>query len=268
VATTAWDLARLTAPPRCTWRVWTWATRAAHARPRAFSRSGPHAGRAPAAGRAARLPGPGGSGPVSDGLRLRRGDALRPADGHLQVVVRNQLRQHRTPCFSLSADGTRVEGWTPAPGAPLGAAGGEPAIEERLRRSARGPARLSRRLEARAREALGELARDLARLEGLARRGLELAGRLARGDRRTAEELNGVDAEILRLAPAGGGFLFQPLIRRILGGVPAPTARPSIFRRAVRELSASAGYQAALIRQALERGAFPKAGAESSRNLE
>jgi len=172
----------------------------------------------------------------------------------------NQLRQHPGLSFSLSADGTRVEGLDTCPlERLLELPAARPAIEERLRRERSRPALpLQAGLEAKAREALGELARDLGRLEGLGRRGLELAGRLAQGDRRTAEELNGVDAEILRLGSRQvAGFLLQPLIRRVLGGA------SGTYREAVElsgelygELAESAGYQAALIRKALERGSF------------
>jgi hypothetical protein len=67
-----------------------------------------------------------------------------------------------------------------------------------------------------------------------------------------------VDRQILRLASRQvAGFLFQPLIRRILGGSPG-TYREALELAAelYRELADSAGYQASLIRQALGRNGF------------
>ena len=172
----------------------------------------------------------------------------------------NQLKQHPGLSRSLSAHGTRIEGLDFCPlERLLELPPSRPEIRARLLRAGRERSLPPREgLAARAREALGGLAGDLSRLEDLARRGLELAGRLAAGDRRTAAQLDEVDAQILRLGSRQvAGFLFQPLIRKILGG------ESGSYREAVEltgelygELAASAGYQAALIRRALERASF------------
>jgi hypothetical protein len=203
----------------------------------------------------------------------------------------NQLKQHAGSSFTLAADGVRVEGLEYRPLAELLALPVRRAeIERRLQqaragRSPRGEPRAAgggRRgedeLRAAARRVLEELAADLDRLEALARRGLQLAlgapepgrgpaapGRAPAGrpspaspGRSAAEALEEVDRQILGLASRQvAGFLFQPLIRQVLG------AEAGSYREALelsaglyRELADSAGYQAGLIRRTLGRSGF------------
>jgi hypothetical protein len=171
----------------------------------------------------------------------------------------NQLKQHPGFSFTLSADGARIGGLEYRPLAQLLELPVlRPAINERLA-GLHGEARRSRpaggpgaRAESEARGVLKTLEEDLRALEGLARRGLELAGR------RELAGLEEVDRQILGLASRQvAGFLFQPLIRKVLGGT------SSTFREVLelsaelyRELADSAGYQAALLRRSLARSGY------------
>ncbi len=185
----------------------------------------------------------------------------------------NQMKQHAGSSFTLSADGARVEGLEYRPLDELLALPVRRAeIEERLARARAGQAlgggprpggegRLGQagRLAAAsglgpARRILEQLVGDLARLEELARRGLELAlGAPAAG--RSLEE---VDRQILGLASRQvAGFLFQPLIRKVLGaGAGNYREALELSAELYRELADSAGYQAGLIRRTLERSGF------------
>jgi hypothetical protein len=190
----------------------------------------------------------------------------------------NQMRQHTGSSFTLSADGARVAGleYRPLPEL-LALPVRRPEIEERLARAraGRGPGGGSPDggRQAAARALLEELARDLGRLEELARRGLKLAAGTARSPSpKPGREAGGmsarklpagtgldeVDRQILGLASRQvAGFLFQPLIRKVLGG------RAGSYREALelsaelyRELADSAAYQAGLIRRTLGRSGF------------
>jgi hypothetical protein len=166
----------------------------------------------------------------------------------------NQMKQHPGFSFSLSADGARVAGLEHHPlGELLELPPRRAEIAERLARAdARRPETGAER-PAQARRVLEELEEDLRRLERLARRGLELArGRIG------ASALEEVDRQILGLASRQvAGFLFQPLIRKVLGGA-AGSYREALELSAelYRELADSAGYQAGLIRRTLERSGF------------
>ena len=173
----------------------------------------------------------------------------------------NQMKLHAGLTFTLSAGGARIEGLDYRPLAGLLELPRlRPVIRERLaqararrRAAAGGGLRAAREgPEERARRALEGLAGDLESLEGLGRRGLALAGVPG------ASGLDEVDRQILQLASRQvAGFLFQPLIRRILGESPG-TYREALELSAelYRELADSAGYQASLIRQALGRNGF------------
>jgi hypothetical protein len=166
----------------------------------------------------------------------------------------NQMKQHPGFSFSLSADGARVAGLEHHPlGELLELPPRRAEIAERLARAdARRPETGAER-PAQARRVLEELEEDLRRLERLARRGLELArGRIG------ASALEEVDRQILGLASRQvAGFLFQPLIRKVLGGA-AGSYREALELSAelYRELADSAGYQAGLIRRTLRRNGF------------
>ena len=173
----------------------------------------------------------------------------------------NQMKQHPGSSFTLSADGARIAGLEHRPLAellqlPLRRA----EIEERLARvrSRQAGAQPDEVGQAAARRVLEELARDLGRLEELARRGLQLAGGAKPAGGPAAAGLEEVDRQILGLASRQvAGFLFQPLIRKVLGGS-AGSYREALELSAelYRELADSAGYQADLIRRALERSGF------------
>ena len=170
----------------------------------------------------------------------------------------NQMKQHPGTSFTLSADGARIDGLEHRPlvellQLPLRRA----EIEERLARvrSRQAGAQPDEVGQAAARRVLEELARDLGRLEELARRGLQLAGGAKPAGGLAAAGLEEVDRQILGLASRQvAGFLFQPLIRKVLGGS-AGSYREALELSAelYRELADSAGYQAGLIRRALER---------------
>jgi hypothetical protein len=173
----------------------------------------------------------------------------------------NQMKQHPGTSFTLSADGARIAGLEHRPlvellQLPLRRA----EIEERLARvrSRQAGAQPDEVGQAAARRVLEELARDLGRLEELARRGLQLAGGAKPAGGLAAAGLEEVDRQILGLASRQvAGFLFQPLIRKVLGGS-AGSYREALELSAelYRELADSAGYQAGLIRRALERSGF------------
>jgi hypothetical protein len=173
----------------------------------------------------------------------------------------NQMKQHPGTSFTLSADGARIAGLEHRPlvellQLPLRRA----EIEERLARvrSRQAGAQPDEVGQAAARRVLEELARDLGRLEELARRGLQLAGGAQPAGGLAAAGLEEVDRQILGLASRQvAGFLFQPLIRKVLGGS-AGSYREALELSAelYRELADSAGYQAGLIRRALERSGF------------
>ncbi len=174
----------------------------------------------------------------------------------------NQLKQHPGSSFTLSADGTRIAGLEYRPLSELLELPVRRArIEERLaglRTGALDPgAALGGEVGPRARQTLQELSRDLGRLEELGRRGLRLV-ELAKGGG-GQKELEEVDRQILGLASRQvAGFLFQPLIRKVLGGK-AGSYREALELSAelYRELADSAGYQAGLLRRALQRDGFP-----------
>ena len=197
----------------------------------------------------------------------------------------NQMKQHPGSSFTLSADGTRIAGLEYRPLAELLELPVRRAeIEERLARlrsrqagvDSGGAQPDEAGTQAAARRALEELTRDLGRLEELARRGLQLAGDARRsptgmsarrptspgftptGSSAAADGLEEVDRQILGLASRQvAGFLFQPLIRKVLGGS-AGSYREALELSAelYLELADSAGYQAGLIRQALGRSGF------------
>jgi hypothetical protein len=181
----------------------------------------------------------------------------------------DQMKQHPGSSFTLSADGARIAGLAHRPLSELLELPVRRAqIEERLAglrgRLAGGPASGAAPagdVGPRAREALQELSRDLGRLEELARRGLQLVDQAKGGGGQGGAKagLEEVDRQILGLASRQvAGFLFQPLIRKVLGG------RAGSYREALelsaelyRELADSAGYQAGLLRRALGRDGFP-----------
>jgi hypothetical protein len=174
----------------------------------------------------------------------------------------NQLKQHPGSSFTLSADGTRIAGLEYRPLSELlELPVRRPQIEERLAALRGGALDLGAALGGdvgpRARETLQELSRDLGRLEELGRRGLQLVG-LAEGGGGQSK-LEEVDRQILGLASRQvAGFLFQPLIRKVLGGSPGSYREAlELSAELYRELAASAGYQAGLLRRALERDGFP-----------
>jgi hypothetical protein len=273
VATTAWDLARLTgaSPLYLAGLDLGYPGRRTHARG-AFFEETAHA----LAGRLAPAEQHGFLALTDAGLfpMASASGGVTASDRRMVIYkwwFENQLKQHPGLTRSLSAQGIRIEGLQLCALEPLLELPAiRPQIGARLRDLRSRPApRSPAGLEARARNALAELAGDLSRLEGLARRGRQLAGRLAPGDRRSAEELNGVDGQILRLASRQvAGFLFQPLIRKILeGGSGTYREAVELSSELYEELADSAGYQAALIRRALQRGGLPKAGEENGRSL-
>ena len=181
----------------------------------------------------------------------------------------NQLEQHRTPSFSLAPDGVRIAGLEYRPLQDLLAL---PVLRERFTErleTARGwalpeerqAAELAAlaRLAGRARGALAELAGELAGLAELARRGLRLCARLREqgADPAAAGELDEVDRRILQAASRQvAGFLFQPLIQKILGSA----GKPDSFAGALElsedlygELADSASFQSELISRTLAR---------------
>ena len=178
----------------------------------------------------------------------------------------NQLQQHHTPGFSLSPDGVRIAGLEYRPLENLLAL---PVLRERFTErldAARSWARSEERqtaelaeLTGRARAALAELAEELVGLGELARRGLRLCARLREPGPNpgAAEELDGVDRRILQAASRQvAGFLFQPLIQKILGSA----GKPDSFAGALelsedlyRELADSASFQSQLISRTLAR---------------
>jgi len=165
----------------------------------------------------------------------------------------NQLKQQPGSSFTLSAEGARIAGLEHRPLAellelPVRRA----AIDERLAGLAAAGGAAHEALAPAARRVLENLAEDLRALEGLARRGLQLAGR------RELAGLEEVDRQILRLASRQvAGFLFQPLIRKALGGASGSYREVlELSAELYRELADSAGYQAALIRRALDRDGY------------
>jgi hypothetical protein len=190
----------------------------------------------------------------------------------------DQLKQHPGSSFTLSADGVRVEGLEHRPLAELLALPVRRAeIDRRLERARAGqgtrsgPRADGEGRRAAARRVLEELAADLGCLEALARRGLELAlgapavgrgpaGRPAPASRDGGAEqaLEEVDRGILGLASRQvAGFLFQPLIRQVLGaGARSYREALELSAGLYRELADSAGYQSGLIRRTLDRDEF------------
>jgi hypothetical protein len=169
----------------------------------------------------------------------------------------NQLKQHPGLSFTLSAAGTRIEGLEHRPLAGLLELPVlRPAIQERLARLQRPAPQADPAAGPAARRLLEALARDLHALESLARRGLQLVGSPPAGG--AAAELEEVDRQILGLASRQvAGFLFQPLIRKALAGASGSYREAlELSAELYRELADSAGYQAELILRALGRGGF------------
>lgn len=173
----------------------------------------------------------------------------------------NQLKQHRTRCYSLCPEGVAIEGLETRDlesllGLPVVRAEIERRLEAARRRGGEAP---PPGLGERAREALGRLAAELAELAGLARQGLELCARLRRsgpggGEAARLEEL---DRRILQASSRQvAGFLFQPLIQKIVGSAGEVTdyaGALELSAQLYRELASSADYQASLLRRRLER---------------
>jgi hypothetical protein len=290
VATTAWDLARLTGarPLYLAGLDLGYPGRRTHARGAFFEE------------RAHTLSGRLGPAEQQDFLALTDAGLIpvASATGGVALTDRrmilykwwfeNQIKQHPGSSFTLSADGARVAGLEYRPlGELLELPVQRSAIEERLVRvrTRQGPTgglqaaasglcpAMEEGLGSAARRILEELAQDLGRLEELARRGLELAGlalRAAGPAAAGAQAASGgfhpdtdfgleeVDRQILGLASRQvAGFLFQPLIRKLLGGG-AGSYREALELSAelYRELADSAGYQAGLIRRTLRRNGF------------
>lgn len=184
----------------------------------------------------------------------------------------NQMKQigrradrPETKTYSLAPEGVRIEGM---PYRPLDSLLALPAARSRMARMmrlARSLGKLSlrepdaRQLD-RVRAALSELAEDLERLERLAADGLALCAAVPpnaeeRGRALLMEGLNELDRQILQLsARQVAGFLFQPLIRKILDcASESGTFRGmlELSEELYRELGFSASYQAGLMRRAL-----------------
>jgi hypothetical protein len=172
----------------------------------------------------------------------------------------NQMKQHPGSSFSLSADGARVAGLEHRKlGELLELPLRRAEIEQRLAlaRARRPEDAAGPRSRRKARRLLEELAEDLRHLERLARRGLELARGPAPAPEAKAE-LEEVDRQILGLASRQvAGFLFQPLIRKVLGSAAASYREAlELSAELYGELADSAGYQAGLIRRTLQRSGF------------
>lgn len=105
-------------------------------------------------------------------------------------------------------------------------------------------------------QSLQRLAVELEKLQVLAKRGIELCG----SDHGSGEAVAGlakVDQDILSLASRQiAGFLFQPLIRRILDNPEGPRDYAQALatsRQLYEELLASASYHGGLLHKTLER---------------
>jgi hypothetical protein len=177
----------------------------------------------------------------------------------------NQLKQHgdRLPSYSLGAEAVAIAGM---PYRPLAMLLELPRVRARIaermdqaRERAR-PAAVSEQAAGRAWKAMGELAEELGRLGELAREGLALCA-LARAPEaetrsRSLGLLDAVDRRILAVSSRQvAGFLFQPLIQKILDGTGTSGAREglALSEQLYAELADSCSYQAALIARALER---------------
>lgn len=106
------------------------------------------------------------------------------------------------------------------------------------------------------RQSLQGLAAELEKLQDLAKRGIELCDNDC-GSGEAVAGLAKVDQEILSLASRQiAGFLFQPLIRRILDNPEGPRDYAQALatsRQLYDELLASASYHSALLHKSLER---------------
>jgi len=164
----------------------------------------------------------------------------------------NQLQQHGDAArtFSLAPEGAKIEGMSfREPEELLELPAVRPLIEERLEQARARAAAGEAEGAGRAYETLRLLADDLEKLAVLAERGRVLAAAGA------IEALEVLDHRIMKASSRQvAGFLFQPLIHRILdssGGTGEQALKLS--EELYRELESSACYQEALIRESLSR---------------
>jgi len=177
----------------------------------------------------------------------------------------NQMKQRgaELATYSLSEHGLAIAGMQYCPPAALLEL---PAARDRINealaqaREWAGPEPLAASAAERTWKAMGELAAELARLGGLAREALALCSRARLPDSRTRSRaltrLDAVDRQILSLSSRQvAGFLFQPLIQKILDGAAPEGGKEglALSEQLYAELADSAGYQAALIARARER---------------
>jgi hypothetical protein len=190
----------------------------------------------------------------------------------------NQLKQHgdRSPTYSLGEGAVAIAGM---PYRPLAALLELPRVRARIdermnqARQRSRPAAVSGQAAGRAWEAIGELAEELGRLGELAREGLALCAqtRALGGETRSRalERLDAVDRRILGVSSRQvAGFLFQPLIQKILDGAAASGAREGLelSEQLYAELADSSTYQASLIARALERRRIQSSSPEGRRS--
>ena len=113
-----------------------------------------------------------------------------------------------------------------------------------------------RRRHGQVRQSLQRLAVELEKLQDLAKRGIELCGS-DHGSGASVAGLAKVDQDILSLTSRQiAGFLFQPLIRRVLDNPEGPRDYAQVLatsRQLYEELLASASYHSGLLHKTLER---------------
>jgi hypothetical protein len=176
----------------------------------------------------------------------------------------NQMKQHggELATYSLSEHGVAIAGM---PYRPLDSLLELQPARERiaealaLAREWARPAPLAEPAAERAWEAMDGLSAELGRLGGLAQEALALCARARAPDgptrSRALARLDALDRRILEVSSRQvAGFLFQPLIQKILDGAPAGGKESlALSEQLYAELADSAGYQAALIDRACER---------------
>lgn len=177
----------------------------------------------------------------------------------------NQMKQHGggLASYSLSEHGVAIAGM---PYRPLDSLLELPPARQRIaealalaREWARAAPPAAPAAE-RAWEAMGGLAAELLRLGGLAREALALCARARSTDAptrsRALARLDDLDRRILEVSSRQvAGFLFQPLIQKILDGAAPAGGKEglALSEQLYAELADSAGYQAALIDRARKR---------------
>jgi hypothetical protein len=177
----------------------------------------------------------------------------------------NQLKQHgaELATYSLSEHGLAVAGmqYRPLP-ALLQLPPARERIDEALARAREwaGPAPLAAPAAERAWQAMGELGAELERIGRLSREALALCSRARLPDQqarsRALARLDAVDRQILNISSRQvAGFLFQPLIQKILDGAAPAGGKEglALSEQLYAELGDSARYQAGLIARALKR---------------